>query len=684
MAEMTLEQKRAVAIARARAAAAAAGEDVPASPFPGFAQDLMRYINPVSGIAQSATKNILRDVIGTDTKADSRDSTMGKIDATVRGAADTLSFGLSDEMAAAADAGLNPLLGTGNEGDNFSDRYAKNVALERATDAADSENRFEQRLGGQLSGAVLGGAGLAKLGLSPTTKAVENGASLLKTSMLGAGEGGILGALQGLGSGTGVEDRINKGGVGMLLGSVLGGAAPAVVAGASKLLSPIASRLNPESGKLKVLQTLMQRSGMTPDDIEAGLTAARTDGQDMFTVADTLGNAGQRALSTVVRNPNDARQPVVEALLNRQQGQGERLTNFLTEGFDAPNTAAKTAKDLTSARRIAADANYSAARNSATAVDPSAAIQKADDFLSPGANSIMSNQSGIPDNSIQSAVSKAKSYLTDGKSVLTDFNAALNSKREMDAMIETASPTVQRQLIPIRDALDDALANASKPYSTARDTFRQQSKVIEAVNTGTTAASPRMRAQDTIPQFQNMTPEEQAAFRVGYVDPKIAQIEAASAAPTTNKARMLSSGKTGQEIPAFATPGKADTLVNRIGREDRMFQTSNAALGGSKTADNLADAADNGLDPGFVTDLASGNLSNITSSLFRRALNSVQGMNPQVLEKLAPALMETDPAIAKALFGKSLSQLSATQQQQAKVVSALLNSGSAGVARLSP
>jgi len=43
-------------------------------------------------------------------------------------------------------------------------------------------------------------------------------------------------------------------------------------------------------------------------------------------------------------------------------------------------------------------------------------------------------------------------------------------------------------------------------------------------------------------------------------------------------------------------PGN-DLLQRRLGREMTMFETRNAALGGSKTADNLADADALGIDP---------------------------------------------------------------------------------------
>jgi len=47
----------------------------------------------------------------------------------------------------------------------------------------------------------------------------------------------------------------------------------------------------------------------------------------------------------------------------------------------------------------------------------------------------------------------------------------------------------------------------------------------------------RGRAKDTIPAFQALQPDGQAAFRIGYVDPLIA--DAQKAAPGVNKARPL-------------------------------------------------------------------------------------------------------------------------------------------------
>lgn len=672
MAELTLEQKRAIALAAARQRAAGAGAQ-PEEPtnYLKMAGDLASYANPAAKLGTSFVESLIKDAT-TDEKTDARDNTMGKIDSAVRGAADTMAFGFADELAAGGDTLVN------------GDSYAKNLERQRATDTADSENRFQQRLGGQLAGGVTQGIGLAKNGLSLTANAVAKGTPLLKTMGLGMLEGGGLGALQGLGSGTDIEDRAEKAVVGGGLGAFLGGAIPGVVAGAKTLAAPIMARFNPEGAKDKVMAALLKRSDMSADDIAAQLQKAQADGQDVYMAADTLGLPGQRIMSTAARTPTDARKSVVDALVDRQTSQGDRLSQYLAEGFDATDTAAQRTASLTAARKAAADANFDAARKAAGVVDPSSAIAKADEYLKPGAMNIMSNETGIADNSIASTVQKARRFLTDGNSVVTDFDAAFNAKKEIDALIENSSPTIQRELIPIKRELDDALAAASQPYSAARDTFKAQSKAIDAVDLGSKATSPRVRSEDSIQTFSGMSPEEQAAFRNGYADPLIARVEAASMSPTTNKARPLMSAKTSEEFPAFAVPGKADQLGDRIAREQRMFETANAALGGSKTADNLADMADSAIDPGVLAALARGNFKDAALSGITQMANSARGLPPAVIEKLIPALMERNPEAARALFSSSAKNMQLSDQTRAKIVAALLGSGTTAPARIAP
>ncbi len=611
---------------------------------------------------------------------------LAKIDAGVRGATDMLTFGFADEMAAGMDAALNPVFGTGKPGATFGERYDQNVEDQRAIDKADSENRFGSRLAGQGVGVVTGGLGLAKAGLSAGANALRSGASLPRVALGTAVDGGVAGGLSGAGAGETLEQRVEGAAMGSLLGIGVGGAAPFAVAGVQAvgkpLLAPLMARLRPDAYANSAVGEALKRSGKGADQVVEALAAARADGQGMFNIADAMGNAGQRMLSTAARVPHDARQEVVEALVQRQAGQGERLAATLADGFGAPDTAAQRAARLTAQRGAAADANYGAARASAGGVDPSSAIAAADDFLKPGAMAVMRNQTGIADDSIEAAVGRARSYLTDGQSVVSDFQSALRAKQEIDAMIEGAKPAVQKHLAPIRNALDDALAKASPDYSKARDTFRQQSRAIEAVDAGKSAASPRVRADDSVPAFSRMTADEQSAFRVGYADPVIARVEAASTSPTTNKARLLQTGKSEKEFPAFAEPGRFGLMDRRIRREQTMFDTANTALGGSKTADNLADAADMAqFDPGVIKNLLRGRPIDAAMDAISRLGSEAKGMPPRVVEKVARAMIESDPNAARQILESGAFKAAANDKVRAVVNALLVQSGAGATGR---
>lgn len=665
---MTPEQQRAIALAKAKAALAeASATDQPAQSGQAPA------IDPSTGMpAGMVLDPETGQVIDTNARAELLRREGGFMQ------------GLSD-MAGQFIAGT-PIVGeyldeaAGLVGGDMGQENAR--AKLSAYSEANPKTATALRIAGGINGAIPMAAG----GLSLGANAATAGQGLGRIALGSAADGAIAGAAAGFGAGSGVEDRVTGaakgGGIGLLAGGAVPYATAAAGTVASAVAAPLMARLRPDAYAARAIGDGLARSGSSADDVAAAMRAAGADGQDMFNVADAMGNAGQRMLSTVARTPNNERQAVIEALQQRQMGQGERLTNALSEGFDAPDTASQRIAALLAQRTASANANYGAARAGAGTVDPTAAIQSADDFLRPGLAGRIMPETGIADDSIEAAVRRARGYLTDGDSILSDFNTALRSKQELDAMIEGAKPAVQRVLIPIRNNLDDALSTASPDYANARNVFRQQSGVIDAVDQGTAAASSRVRAGDSIPAFQAMSPEQQAAFRAGYVDPQIARIEAAGVAPTTNKARLLMTGKTEQEYPAFAAPGRGEQMGNRIAREQTMFATSNAALGGSKTADNLADAAEmSKFDPSVMTALFQGRPVQAVISAVTRALGEAQGLPPTVVERIAQVLMETRPDVAQQMLSAGAARTQASRNTQALTNSMLTILGSTAAAR---
>lgn len=612
-------------------------------------------------------------------------NTYGMAGSAAMGAADMAAMGFGDEGSAGLVYLIEKLRG---KGDSYSD-ILRDIR-------ADQQKAYDQNpksyLGGMAGSGLAGGAALAKSGLSMAVNAAERGLPLARIALGGAADGGILGGITGIGSGTDLESRATGGLTGGIAGGALGAAAPYAVAGASKalkpLVAPVMSRLRPQEYANAALVEGLQRSGSSVDDIASRLLAAHRDNQGMFTVADAMGNSGQRMLSTAARNPHEGRQALVEALQQRQMGQGERLSNALAEGFNAPDTAAQRAASLTADRSALAAVNYPNASQGAGSVDVSGAISAADDVLTPGVNRIANPGSGIADDSLEGAIRRARSLLTDGRSQITDFDSVLRAKQDIADQISVAQRTGRgnqvRLLSQINSRLDSALERASPGYRAANDAFRAQSRTIDAVETGRNATSGRARATDNIATFNAMQPGERNAFRAGYADPMIAKVESSSMSPTTNKARPLITEKTGQEFPAFAVPQRADQMGRRIAREQRMFETTNQALGGSKTADNLADAADmNKFDPSIMTNLMQGRPVAAVVSAVTKALNESRGLPPSVLTRLSQSLMETDPAAARLLLQAGTSRNISAQGRKALFSTVLTRLNASGAGRLS-
>lgn len=612
------------------------------------------------------------------------DTLLDKVNAVIGGIADAGTLGFSDEIA----GGFGGVMDT-IKGGSFSEGYERTRDKARAAAEADAEKRPGYRLGGQVVGSLGGGAALARIGLSLGANAARAGQGLLRTAMGSAADGAILGGLHGTGSGEDLGGRIEGAAIGSALGAGAGLAAPYATAGAATvakpLLSPIMARLRPDSYANAALGEGVRRSNATPNAVAAALLNAQRDGQGVYTVADALGHSGQRMLSTVARNPHNERQAVADALMGRQAGQGRRITNALSEGFAAPDTAAQRVAALTAARDGAADISYGAARQGARPVDVSGALARIDEVLTPGVMPVANPGSTLANDSIEGALARVRGLLGNGRERLTDFTAVLRAKQEIDDMIGQAvrsgAGNKARLLTGVRRELDAALGVASGPYAGARDAFRTGSREIDAVDAGRTAAT-RGRPEDTIPAFQAMPPGEQAAFRSGYSDPLIEQAQ--SAAVGVNKARPLINDATAVEFPAFAAPGRGSQLGQRIAREQRMFETNQTALGGSRTADNLADAADvSRFDPNVMANLLRGRPIQAVIDAVTKAANNARGMPPTVLERMARVLMETRPDAARRML-QDATQRTATNTGRRAMISAILTNLSAtGAGRLS-
>jgi len=107
-------------------------------------------------------------------------------------------------------------------------------------------------------------------------------------------------------------------------------------------------------------------------------------------------------------------------------------------------------------------------------------------------------------------------------------------------------------------------------------------------------------------------------------------------------------------------------MQRRLAREQTMFETRSHALGGSKTADNFADADAMGIDPTMVGHILSGNYGSAIKSIIHAGSNAVTGNTPQVRQAVADILLQNGlrnftPATLDKMVGETVSKIQMVQ-----------------------
>lgn len=524
--------------------------------------------------------------------------------------------------------------------------------------AREDQRRLQEQNPWTYGGAQIGGAtatALSGLGAARTL-----GLSAPTTAMGVAGEGAALGAaegaLSGFGSGEGVGDRAQKALLYGLIGGGIGGAAPSVVSGVRKgtdaviggplsaigsglrngvsaatggMVSPAGPNIGRASG---AVAGTMRRAGMTPDDVSAALRQAMDEGQPEFTIADALGTAGQRKLAGVAIATPDARPTIANALLERQAGQSGRVGRFIQEGLGVTDTAAQRTAALTADRKAAADLAYEAARAGAGPVNLNGTLETIDALLR---RDPILGETALSQGPIGTRLNALRNRMQAGGEQLIDFDSVLNMKSDLTSarMSGRGAP----EMFPVERALDSALENSSQGYRVANDGYRTASGMINAVDHGAGNARATVRGADTTAAYLRLPPEQQQPFRTGFADPILARIE--NQPPGVNSVRALTGDGTVAKLNTMASDPAL--LQRRLGREDTMFGTQQAALGGPQTALNAVDAGDSNAGAALVG-MMTAPKTTIMQGIGRGIGNLATGQSATTRAEIARMLMSRD------------------------------------------
>lgn len=643
MAELTLEQQRALALARARLQIQGQ-EAAPAAPPPQLTQ--------LDAAGQAARAGFLANF--NDELAGARAAAVAGLPQSVQNAVNVPSVGL-----AGIARGIAPAVGgvrmlaervfPQTFGSRATEAYGPARDVERALDKAAEEQFPNTYLGANIAGSAVMPLGLLGRGVKATIAA-----------------GGGAGAASGFGRGEGAEDRLlgaaMEGGLGAALGAV-----PAVAMGTFNAGQRIVA---PQSFAERVVRRTIEADRargvedvLTPADI----AAARAAGQDI--VVGDLGATGTLRLARAAGNTSeDAAARLRAAADPRYTEQGRRSAGFIEDMFggDLNMTAANDILRDT-ARRVNAPryrAAYQAGENAnlwnptleRLSQSPSvqAAIRDAESRAADRApiegNIVIRNPFRFDEQGRM-----VWGTTDDGGQILPNLQFWDQVQRNLREAAEAAAPGSSRQadLKALRDMLNRELDAAVPEFGRARGMARQFFGAEDALEAGQTFFRQNREIQltDTRKAFRSMSEPEQELFRRGFAS----ELAGAVLRPADNRDIVkMFEGANRRKLEVIMPPDQLRQLEAFVRREAIMNRLRSATQGNSSTAQQLRDmsvGAGAGAGVGIFT--AADPLTTGGTALLGGLLARIRsGVNENVMREVGEILSSSDPdRINKLLSG---------------------------------
>ena len=523
-----------------------------------------------------------------------------------------LSFGLSDKIGAAVlatghelglksphdvatanDSGPTPITRTSMR----SARKVRNSARRiRWRQGCDNGRRRRQRCFAAVRGVA------AAAGLVP---------KIIEGTKIGTAAGGLAGF--GGSKDESVLGDIAATGAGAGTGAVIGGAGAAA---ADRIVSPvvnwIARRFSPEAVQTQAVQAIAKR--MTQDANAGGPTAQ--DMLDLLNAApekpqalvDVAGENVRAYGGRLARQPGEARQFSRDVLNQRDVGAGPRIAGDIDAGISGGGSAYDTNEALMQARSAAAQPRYDAAFQRQQVWSPRLQNFLDDPVMQQGL------RRGMELERIDSVThNRPFDPTTLGVDLDQEGNVAFRTapnmrvldaaKRGLDSMVADERNPITGRLSQRGVSLDqfrraylgelDGL-DKSGAYAAARASWAGPSASMDAVRAGQAVLNrrPEEIAAD-VTRLRQTSPGDLEFYRLGAAD-AIKEKIAKTGMGGDEAKRLVGNQYTQQQLrPLFDSQPDYDRFINSVTAENRMFETRQHLVGGSQTAERLAEDTGN-------------------------------------------------------------------------------------------
>ncbi|WP_453977317.1 hypothetical protein [Brevundimonas sp. Marseille-Q4549] len=609
---------------------------------------------------------------------------MRRVDAGVRGAADTLTFGLADEIAAGANTvlPLDPGARSGFQ-DGFGQAFRNNLDIQRAVDRADAKDVPVSRGAGQVAGALVP-AGAVVRGAGMGGRALATAPNALRA----AAAGGAYGGAYGFGSAEGnalqrVPEAAVGGGVGLVTGAV---GAPVAGFIGRRVGAPVGNAL--QAGN----RFIGRQVGRAGEALNVPGAAALTEraqpnalrsGLNRF--ADRMGPQRVNALSGRVDEQTGLGIDVtaVDALDDASLGRVRALATRDTPARDLAVRFAEGRRERlpSRVRRIASEEVSSDARPTQAVMDELSSTRRANagaindfggDMVALDDNAIQALRSDLAQGAVQAAIRRAQGSIDPAERdaanrlasladtvrdnpagarltvrEVQDISAAL--RNAADGAFRSNAPADGPVLANLGKAVRDAGRNISEGYRKWLGQYADDSDLLEAATTGrnfvSVSADPvSARSTDAfVGRAAAATPGELTVQRQAAGQ----AMQAAGSNPTTARGVLTNLAYDDDQYRRAASLGlDAERLKARAGAELRSVTQAQRASPrvGSETSTNAQDA-------GGAAGLSIGDLANPIRAAAGVALNRIRsrGFNDQEAQAIVEAVI--DPARTQEVIG---------------------------------
>jgi len=637
------------------------------------------------------------------------------MDAAVRGAADSATFGLADEFA----AGMGAATGVGGkQGD-----YAANLEYQRAVDERDAAVNPAARFGGQVAGAVAtlpltgsmnvvrapaAASRLAPVGTRIANAAARGGATVANNAATGA----AYGAAYGFGSGEdGAVDRalgaldmaLTGGAVGALLPALTGGAKwigqQAVGRPAASIANAIAPRQRAGTVLRQAIADDAANAGVGTGEVLAGVEASRAAGAPLTTL--DVGESTRTLGRTAANLSPQGRDRLVQMVDQRRTTQADRAIDTITRnapGVNAPQRRVQLQAEAQAANRR----NYEQAyRDGSRGIwnegfqqltvspDMQAAIR---DATRIGANEAAIRGARPPRNPFQTNADGTINPIPDVQPTLEFWD---HVKRALDGQIGTRQRAGDReaasQLTRLKNQLVGYLDRAVPSYRQARQTaasFFGADDALEAGRNFVHRAGDNAGSREAIAR---MSGAERQLFAEGYATQIIDDLRNLPDRHTLIN-RIYQSPAARERFQIALGPQAADAMESMLRLESIMDMGHRAVTGNSTTAQQLiaqgllGGAAGAAISGGDIMSPTSLITAALTVGLSRGVRAGLSRADQQMARELADMLASNNPQVISQAFQRirsnpgGLKALRKAHTWLTRAVTPLLESGRAAPA----